>query len=87
MSSPCPKPGTYGSLIKQSTLEAIYQKFHAATFTVTDAVNRLYWIDCVEKHVRYMQKKGWIAGVNEVGPSKFRFVVSVEDWKFGGEVH
>lgn len=87
MSNPCPKPGTYGSLIKQSTLEAIYRKFHAATFTAEDVLKLLYWIDCVEKHVRYMQKKGWIAGVNEMEPRKFQFVVLIEDWKFGREVH
>ncbi len=46
-------------------------------------MSALYWIGCVEKHVQYMQKKGWIVQEN----GKFRFVMSIEDWHCEGEIN
>ena len=79
--SPC---SGFDHLIKLSTLKIIYGKFKAATFTTADVVTKVYWLGCIKEHVRYMQRKGWIVKVND---TQFRFVVPVEDWQFGGEVH
>ncbi len=69
---------SFDSLIKNSTLAIIYSKFKDTPFTAGDVVTRLYWLGCIEKHVQYMQQKGWIV----LGPDKkFRFVVPVKDWQ------
>lgn len=82
MRNPFP-PGSFENLLKRSTLNRIYEKFHAATFTTRDVVSALYWIGSVEKHVQYMHRRGWIVLEN----GTFRFVVEPAEWVFGGEVH
>jgi len=83
VTNPC-KKGSFEHLLKKKTLEIIYQKFKYASFTTEDVVTRVYWLGCIERHVQYMHRQGWIMSDDE---GRFKFVIGPEKWVFGGEVY
>jgi hypothetical protein len=81
---------TTNHLLKKEILELIYHKFHAIKFTPTDfktAICDDYDISTrlMDKHFRYLLRKSYIRNVP--GTKQYRFIVTIEDWSFGGEVH
>lgn len=84
MSNPSPiKP--FDHLIKKTTLEIIYRKFQQAEFTSENVITRVYWLCCIQEHVQYMERRGWIKKVSDK-PS-YRFVVQMGEWVYGGDVY
>jgi hypothetical protein len=78
------------NLLKKEILTVIYKEFHTCYFIRNDIKNLL----CrntgmsprvVDTHFRYLLKKNYIRKVQR--SEQYRFIVPIDDWRFGGEVH
>ena len=89
----CQIPYTRCINIRSSTLQTMYDTFKNRRFTCTEIYLKLWGHrgfspNLISAHIGYLLENGWIKLVAR-GPTKkeYRFVVPMEDWKFGGEVH
>jgi hypothetical protein len=81
---------TTNNLLKKEILQLIYKEFYKCYFIRTDIKNLLcrntgMSSRVVDTHFRYLLRKNYIKKIQR--SEQYRFIVPIEEWSFGGEVH